>query len=295
VRYLIEHETQLQFPGPVTEHQCELRLSPYLNEYQEVEHMTLETEPEGTARGYVDCFGNQVHHFGVLQPHERLLLRCRSRVQTKLSNPFGFDLLPPAREKAWLDDALRAKPRLWGYVLHRSPTTPELNATELDALEAPRHDPGQPIQTSVMAAMEWIRSAFEFEPEEIRAPRALAEVIGERSGTRHDFAHLLVTLVRSWSIPARFATGYVDPETLDHDAPAAAHAWAEVLLPGTGWHGFDPSRGLLANDSYVLVAVGRNYDDAAPLRGSFKGVPADEEPQVRITITRDDANDRRDD
>ena len=48
-----------------------------------------------------------------------------------------------------------------------------------------------------------------------------------------------------------------------HQAP---HAWAEVLIPGAGWRGFDPTTGLVANDGYIVVAVGRDYLDAAPQR-----------------------------
>ena len=288
MRYLIEHETRLQFRIPVTEHQCELRLSPYLNEHQEVEHLGLETEPEGTPRSFVDCFGNQVYHFGIVQPHEGLAVRCRSRVRTHLANPFDYELLPPERERAWLAEALRAKPRLWGYVLHRSAAIPELEHLDVKGLDSPRHDPAQPLQTSVMGAMAWIQATFQYDPDATHVHSALLEVLEGRAGVCQDFAHLLLALVRSWGIPARYAMGYVDPGYFDDGRPLATHAWAEVLIPGAGWRGFDPSHGLLVNDSYILVAVGRDYQDAAPLRGSFKGDQAGDEPAVELSIMREE-------
>jgi len=57
----------------------------------------------------------------------------------------------------------------------------------------------------------------------------------------------------------------------DESAGGEMHAWAEVYLPGAGWRGFDPSRGLSVNDDYIAVAAGQLSQDAAPTFGSFRG------------------------
>jgi transglutaminase-like putative cysteine protease len=89
--------------------------------------------------------------------------------------------------------------------------------------------------------------------------------------------------------------GYLDPGWDDDDetevsaersADGATHAWAEVLVPGAGWRGFDATHRLVVNDTFVTVAVGRDSRDAAPLRGSFKGDETGEEPRVRLRIAR---------
>lgn len=51
----------------------------------------------------------------------------------------------------------------------------------------------------------------------------------------------------------------------------ASPAWSEVHLPGAGWIGFAPTNNTLADDRYVKVAVGRDYDDVAPVVGSYQG------------------------
>lgn len=78
------------------------------------------------------------------------------------------------------------------------------------------------------------------------------------------------------------------PESADaaEDDSAATHAWAEVLIPGAGWRGFDATQQLVVNDTYVTVAVGRDSRDAAPLRGSFKGDDGGELPRVRLRVSR---------
>jgi len=59
-----------------------------------------------------------------------------------------------------------------------------------------------------------------------------------------------------------------------------------VLIPGAGWRGFDPTSGLLADHTYVRVAAGRDYSDAAPQRGSFKGAAGGEPPEVTLRMER---------
>ncbi len=35
--------------------------------------------------------------------------------------------------------------------------------------------------------------------------------------------------------------------------------------------GFDPTNRQLVNEGYITLAVGRDYDDAAPVKGSYVG------------------------
>ena len=53
--------------------------------------------------------------------------------------------------------------------------------------------------------------------------------------------------------------------------PAASHAWVEAFTPTHGWRGFDPTHDRVVGPSYVKVAVGRDYADVPPTRGSFRG------------------------
>jgi transglutaminase-like putative cysteine protease len=82
--------------------------------------------------------------------------------------------------------------------------------------------------------------------------------------------------------------GYQDPGVGSNNGDAATHAWAEALVPGAGWIGFDATHDLLANDRYVPVAVGRDSYDAAPQRGSYKGGDPGSQPRVRLTMVEKD-------
>lgn len=287
MRYVIEHETRLTFAQPVREHQCELRLAPSDSSTQRVRAATIEVEPAAELDRYIDYFGNLVHHFDIAAPHGLLVTRLHADVETVLSNPFDFPLLPPLRERDWIADTLKAQPRLWDYVLSSSPMTPDLTRVQLPDLEVPAHAPAGNLMDSVIAATEWIADTLAYEPGVTRAHAPLADVWKARAGVCQDFAHLLIAIVRSWGVPARYVMGYQDPECAEDEvATAAPHAWAEVLIPGAGWRGFDPTARLVANDGYVVVAVGRDSLDAAPQRGSFKGEESEDEPEVTLRIVR---------
>ncbi len=301
MRYLIEHETRLALPGSVREHHCELRLTPRQDEHQKILSMHVEAEPTAALHEYEDCFGNRVHHFSILAPHDALVTRVRAEVETTLANPFDYAPLPPAVEHTWIEEAMRADPWLWIYLVHHSPATPDL--TRLQTPYAfPHYDTDAGVLASVLAARDWIAETFHYDEESTQVHSPLEQMLEAKSGVCQDFAHLLVALVRSWGIPARYVMGYQDLEEDEEDAEEAEeeersaaeqpHAWAEVLVPGAGWRGVDPAARLVVNDHYVAVAVGRNYLDAAPQRGSFKGGDQDGEqesasPDVRLSLRRD--------
>ena len=284
MRYLIEHTTRLSFPKPVREHQCELRLAPRASEHLQVAACRIDVFPEASLREHVDCFGNHVHRLSLVAPHQELVATLRAEVDTELANPFGYAPLPPSAEPAWLAQRLREEPPLHDFVLHRSAATPDVAALPA---ELPGFDAERGLLESVQGAMRWAGEAFAYESgaSEVHAP--LAGFLERRAGVCQDFAHLLIALVRSWGYAARYVAGYLDPGSLaEPPAEQATHAWAEVLIPGAGWRGFDATSGLVANDSFIPVAVGRDSRDAAPIRGTFKGDDGGRPPHVELSVRR---------
>jgi transglutaminase-like putative cysteine protease len=71
-------------------------------------------------------------------------------------------------------------------------------------------------------------------------------------------------------------------------AEGATHAWVETLLPGLGWVGLDPTNDVLASERHVRTAVGRDYADVPPTRGTFKG-SADSQLLVAVRVAPSDA------
>ena len=88
-------------------------------------------------------------------------------------------------------------------------------------------------------------------------------------GACRDLAVLFVETCRLLGVAARFVSGYeFAAETSD---AFDLHAWAEAYVPGVGWRGFDPSRGLATTQDHVAVAAAATPQGAAPVIGAFRG------------------------
>lgn len=291
MRYLIERVSRVGFPAPVREHHRELRVAPWDDELQELVSCSLLTEPPGQVASHRDGFGNRVERIGILGPHEVLTLHVRAEVRTRLVNPFDYSPIPPDREPDWIAHGLRGAPRLCDFVLHRSPRTPDVDQVVAMRPDVPAYRSGVPLLAQVQGALGWVARLIDVDPDCPDPEAQLGRVLERRCGCAADLAHLLITVVRGWGVPARYVSGFLDPAYFEPDEdeedaaarPQVRHAWAEVLIPGAGWRGFDPAFELLADQTYVRVAVGRDAGDVPAERAAFKG-GTDEAPSHSVTL-----------
>jgi transglutaminase-like putative cysteine protease len=88
-------------------------------------------------------------------------------------------------------------------------------------------------------------------------------------GVCQDHAHVYIASARAVGIPARYVSGYIyTGDTND----AASHAWVDIWLgPEIGWQSMDVTHKRPAVRTYCRLAVGRDYLDAAPVRGVRHG------------------------
>jgi transglutaminase-like putative cysteine protease len=292
VRYAIHAGLQVELSAPVREHHIQLRLAPWADQWQQLDECRLEAEPHAEPICHRDGFGNPLYCLSLMAAHSSLSIDFSADVRTLLHDPFDYRAVTPRRELDWIRDSLRQAPRLWDFLLHRSVLTPDLSDLGLGE-ESPRLVEGEPLIEQAQAALGWVRRTWE------RLMRD-GDKQAEPSLRSQDYyagsagpAHLLVALVRSWGVPARFCTGYLDPGVFASDdeeddrylGPESMRAWADVLIPGAGWRGLDPETGLLVNDSYVRVAAGRDADDVPVERAAFKGEGADPCIQFQLKVS----------
>jgi transglutaminase-like putative cysteine protease len=95
------------------------------------------------------------------------------------------------------------------------------------------------------------------------------QTLSQREGSCRDLAVLFCDACRVMGIAARFVSGYECASANSRNP--YMHAWAEVYLPGIGWRGYDPSRGLAVSNSHVAVAAGVDSELAAPVAGWYSG------------------------
>jgi len=82
----------------------------------------------------------------------------------------------------------------------------------------------------------------------------------------------MISGLRGLGVPTAYVSGYlrtIPPEGQPRlEGADATHAWVSVWCGETaGWVGFDPTNDILAADDHIVLAVGRDYADVAPIDG----------------------------
>lgn len=262
----VEHETIFAYTDDVREAVGEARLQPRDEGGQHVLSFRLEIEPSAAFDRITDRFGNSLHCYSVLPPHSQLIVTAHSLVDTSA-------------------DPLIAAPRLGLLERYEFSAPSEFVPLSAALAEYARaHAPADAgPQASAEALMGAIAADFSYEPGSTDISTTAEAVLAGRRGVCQDFAHLLIGLCRSRGLLARYVSGYFHDPAQPPGAILASHAWAEVFLEDRGWLGLDPTHNCAVGASYVRVAVGRDYADAAPVRGVFQGA-ADETLTVRVRM-----------
>jgi transglutaminase-like putative cysteine protease len=114
-----------------------------------------------------------------------------------------------------------------------------------------------------------VRAAVAYQPGVTDVSHSAAEAIELGFGVCQDLAHVYVACCRSAGIPARYVSGYVYTGTTGE---VASHAWVDAWLgDDSGWLSLDVTHGEAAGAAHCRLAVGRDYLDAAPVRGVRRG------------------------
>jgi len=120
-----------------------------------------------------------------------------------------------------------------------------------------------------------IYKLFAYVPNSTKVDSPIDEALETRQGVCQDFAHIMISGLRGLGLPAAYVSGYL--RTVPRSGAArlegadAMHAWVMVWCDRAGWWGLDPTNALIASDDHVVLAIGRDYADAAPIGGVMLG------------------------
>ena len=114
----------------------------------------------------------------------------------------------------------------------------------------------------IAAIRDWLHTHISYSPGVSGGETTAVDTFHARAGVCRDFAHMLVTLARASSIPARYVSCYAPGVT-----PQDFHAVAQVYLAnpqGTGgdWHLVDAT-GMADLEHAAIIGVGRDAADVA--------------------------------
>ncbi|HZY89684.1 MAG TPA: transglutaminase family protein [Gemmataceae bacterium] len=265
----VQHETRFEFSEPVTEVLTEVRMEPASDGDQSCHSYHLAVTPATGVFRHQDGFGNRVHHFNLLSAQRELRILSASIVETHrrprdlAASRSAFPLDPDGHALDVLD-----------FVKPGGPARPTARLGPL--LEELRPQPGGRVADLVLRVAGHIHARFEYARDVTLASSPIDDVLREGKGVCQDFTHLMIALLRSFGVPARYVSGY-----LHRAGESQSHAWCEAWVPDLGWLGIDPTNDCLADDHFVRVAVGRDFTDVPPNRGVYRG-RARESISVRV-------------
>jgi transglutaminase-like putative cysteine protease len=285
MRFSVTHRTEYAYRAPASESFAELRVWPRNTRTQTVLQRKLILDPQVPVDNYVDYFGNHVEFFSIPFRHQKLAVEATAEVQTFPTPDFreAFEVTLGEARQIFHSQTFT----LLDFV-QSSETVPlgeVLRPLKRKALSA-----GASLGEVLHELNGWIHREFAYKPGVTDISTPLATIVKQRSGVCQDFAHLMLAILRTIGLPARYVSGYIehyDPEKTDIKliGAAASHAWVEVFLPGGEWYGLDPTNNQPAGERHVVTAVGRDYHDVAPMRGTYKGM-LDQKLRVMVSLQR---------
>lgn len=275
MRYRIRHRTSYRYDVPASLCHNEARLRPLDLPGQRCLSwkLTIDPTPEFQS-SRLDSFGNHIDYFSIQAPHPELVIAAESEVevttsrQTKLEVGTPWDRVMANVVESKESAALSAR----AFAL-ASPLVPVM--PKFADFAKQDFTPGRCIIEATAALNSRIFNEFKFDPNFTTVATPVTEVFENRRGVCQDFAQLMIAIMRSIGLPARYVSGYLEtlpppgkPKLVGADA---SHAWVSIYVPGEGWLDFDPTNNIRTGERHITVAYGRDYRDVSPLRGITVG------------------------
>ena len=151
--------------------------------------------------------------------------------------------------------------------------------------------PRRPFLQGVHQLSRRIFTEFRYDQRATTVATPVDEVFASRRGVCQDFAHLMLSILRTAGIPARYVCGYIEthpPKGTDDKhliGSTATQAWVEIYVPGQHWVAIDPTNNCWCGPQHVAVSFGGDARDAAPIRGTFKGAGS-QSMNVQVDVRR---------
>jgi len=270
--YDIRQTTTYSYASPVTYSRHVLRLTPIDRVGQRVHAAALDIDPAPIARREgADFFGNRMTAIELEQPHDRLNVRVAARVAVKRDAVVAADATPPweaVRQAAFASADLTPN----SPIHYLFPSRLVSLDPEIRAYAAESYTPDRPVLAAALDLMSRIKADFVYEIGATTASTTPPMSFALRRGVCQDFAHIMISGLRGLGLPAAYVSGYLRTTSLPQQdkltGADAMHAWVLVWCgEADGWIGLDPTNGIFAGDDHIVLAIGRDYADVAPIDG----------------------------
>ena len=276
----IDHTTEYRFTRPVFFDPHQLRFQPRNDAAQRLLRfdLTIDPTPAGMTHS-LDADGNLVTLAWFDNVHEHMTIHATSEVETLRENPFDYLLTStncrlPIGYQPWEQAQLAHATKRVQVPAYCDPVR--------ELAEKVREAAGSELVPFLTRLGTTICERFKLVRRDSGTPWPAVTTMEQRQGACRDFAVLFIDACRCVGLAARFVSGYQD--AYRSTGKRDLHAWAEVYLPGAGWRGYDPTRGLAVADHHVAIAAAADPQNAAPVTATYRGNNVEAELHTEVSI-----------
>ena len=274
--YRIRHDTRFTYGTPVRFARCNLRLKPILWSGQRLIDHDLSVEPGGEiSLARADASLANVTRLVIPEAVSRLTIVSTATVDVDRDVPMVLpddpDIASTVRLAQASRDVTANGPANYLFASPMVDLTPDI--ADWCAVDLA---PDRPVTEAALALAQRIQREFAYDPDATHTATRPAEAFAHRHGVCQDFAQVMIAGLRAHGIPAAYASGYLrtlpppgEPRLVGADA---THAWVLVWCgPHRGWEGVHPTNGIWMAGDHIVIAIGRDYSEIAPIDGVFLG------------------------
>ncbi|MGH2341984.1 transglutaminase family protein [Segnochrobactraceae bacterium EtOH-i3] len=276
MRYDIVQVTAYDYASQVPLARHVVRMLPVNRPGVTVLSAEIEVEPVPSDRhDGTDFFGNSITWITHDTPHDRLVVTGRLSVEVtepELPDPERTPDWEIVRELAFADEHLGADSPVHQLFASRH----IVESADITAYVAESFPAHRPILAGAIELMRRIHKDFTYDSTATDVSTPAREAFRLKKGVCQDFAHVMIAGLRGIGLPASYVSGFLrtvpppgQPRLVGADA---THAWVRVWCgPEDGWIGLDPTNALVENTDHVVLGIGRDYADVAPVDGVIVG------------------------
>lgn len=259
----VEHTLQYTYDDFVSLNPHYLYLSPKASPFQHIidNHLVILPKPDLIVKN-LDQEGNIQHLCYINQLIKGFEVISKFTIRSQDFNSFEFVFFPftcskipfkyPSKYSNYVDAFFNLK---------------NLDFTVKQYAQTIAQESGYDTIDFLMNLCTNISSDFNYESRERGDALKAEETLNNKSGSCRDFSVLMIETCAAMGILARFVSGYLyGSNRHEHEM----HAWVEVLLPGGGWRGFDPTEGCVVDKNYIALAASVEHLGLTPIRGTFR-------------------------
>lgn len=244
-------DTQVLFEEPAREHTLVLRCQPREGKGLRTLEGSVSIAPEVAFQKQRDSFGNALIVCRIVDPHDYVRYVSEGVVCIDLGKAHPCTAHPLYR---YPSARARASAEMLEWLERNAMTSAQFCESETEVAFGRVRD-----------LCHAISSEIAYMPGSTTTATSAAEAFSLRCGVCQDYAHIMVALLRHLGVAARYVQGLAVGE-------GCTHAWIQAHLGGR-WQGFDPTRDACVDETYLPLAVGRDWLDCPVERGNFLGAP----------------------